>query len=106
VAGPDGRLILEYPVWIWTLRAWTSPKGSRLSRLAEAARRQYAALAGYRVAYNPVHRYLDRKRQALECHATQMGRYAPEPQWRGLDEAFLQNFFNGYELFLERRPTS
>jgi LmbE family N-acetylglucosaminyl deacetylase len=106
VAGAEGRRILEYPIWIWTLRAWAAPKGSRSRRLITAARRQCAAFAGYRVAYRPVHRYLDRKRTALECHATQMGRYAPEPDWRGLDDAFVDNFFTGYELFLERRGAS
>ena len=103
VAGRSGRTILEYPVWIWTLRAWQSPRRSRLGRTLEALRRQQTALREHRVLCSPVHPYLERKRAALACHATQMGGYEPEPEWRGLDPEFLENFFTGVELFFERR---
>jgi LmbE family N-acetylglucosaminyl deacetylase len=103
VAGRSGRSILEYPVWIWTLRAWQSPRRSPLGRAFEALRRQQTALAQHRVLCSPVHPYLQRKRAALACHATQMGGYEPEPDWGKLDPEFLENFFTGVELFFERR---
>lgn len=104
VAGRSARTILEYPVWIWSLRAWQSPRRSRIGRAFEALRRQQMALRQHRVLRSPVHPYLERKRAALACHATQMGGYEPEPEWRKLDPEFLDNFFTGVELFFERRP--
>lgn len=103
------RVLLEYPVWFWHHWPWICPPvGRRLHRPA-------ALLAGLRAAASRIRhlRYrvdidavLSTKRQALDCHVTQMRRPDDRPDWPVLadvaDGEWLACFFTGRE-HLRRR---
>lgn len=103
------RVLLEYPVWFWHHWPWICPP------VARRLQRPGAVLAGLRAASRrlrhlrhdvDIDTVLATKRQALECHRTQMQRQDGRPDWPVLadvaDGRWLELFFTGRE-HLRRR---
>jgi len=84
--------ILEYPVWFWETRWWRAWMRGRLS--------PEGPLRMLRIRTEG---FLDRKRQALEAHRSQMEKPEGEDSWRVLSDVdggrFLERFFGRYEPF-------
>ena len=75
------------------------PAGAARQRLGSL----WLALAGGFRHYVPIAEVLERKRAALDQHASQMRRLMPDPRWKILPEVaggdFLQCFFQPREVF-------
>lgn len=103
------RVLLEYPVWFWHHWPWVCPPvarrlqrpGAVLAGLRAACRRLWHLR--YRVDIDTV---LATKREALDCHGTQMRRQDDRPDWPVLADVaggqWLACFFSGRE-HLRRR---
>lgn len=97
--------VYEYPVWFWNhwplCRRWPASV-SRLRHLSHGIRAEALLFRHFRLAVD-VRAVLERKRAALACHATQMERQLPTPDWRVLgdvaDGQWLRLFLTGAEFF-------
>ena len=98
--------VYEYPVWFWNHWPWVSfvprRKGLRVLRDSFSAGYGLRLLITFR-HYVSVQDVLDRKRAALEQHASQMTRLVPDPRWKTLSDVaggdFLKCFFQPWEVF-------
>lgn len=103
-AGPV--TVLEYPVWFWQHWPWSRTEiyGSRAGWRAGLAhvRAGLRLLRDFRCGV-PVADVLDRKREALARHTSQMTRLVDDPRWQTLADVsqgeWLGCFFGCYELF-------
>lgn len=91
----DGTLrapILEYPVWFWQSAWWRPWMRGRLSPEGPL-----------RVVRVRTEGFLDRKREALAAHRSQMEKPEGKADWSVLSDAdggrFLERFFGRYEPF-------
>jgi len=104
-AGFDGQL-LGYPIWFWDRWPWTvAAEGATRSRTA------LRTLAGhwrlwreFRLTVD-VADVLERKREALRCHRSQMERLMDDPRWVTLPEVrearLLPLLLDSSEVFVE-----
>ena len=101
----EGRLggadLWEYPVWYWDFRSWRPPGTSNKRGFLLGLAAMYRALRDTPVAAVSIRGLEARKRAALECHRSQLGLLAAEPDWEGLPERFLSVFFRDRELFFQ-----
>lgn len=90
VEGTEARL-LEYPIWLWH---WAAPEDDRVPWSSFAT---FDLSAGERLS----------KAQAIEAHETQQTALSLRPEDQPvLDEAFLEHFARGFEVFIESEPHS
>lgn len=108
----DGRLagarLWEYPVWYWDYRSWRPAGTTNKHGFVLAVAAMLRAVCRTPVVAVSIRSLLAQKREALDCHRSQLGRLEEEPNWEGLPECFLENFFRDWELFfpLETRPSA
>jgi LmbE family N-acetylglucosaminyl deacetylase len=104
-SGYEGRL-LGYPIWFWDRWPWTARRvGARPPRTA------LRALAGHWRLWREfrlmvdISDVLERKRDALRCHRTQMERLNDDPRWVTLAEVgegrLLRLLLESPEMFVE-----
>jgi LmbE family N-acetylglucosaminyl deacetylase len=102
--------VYEYPVWFWHHWPWVRVERNRLGM--RVMQDSLPAAFGLRLltAFRrcvPITDVLDRKREALEQHASQMRRLLPNPRWKILPDVaggdFLECFFQPWEVFREWR---
>jgi len=98
--------VYEYPIWFWYHWPWVrvEPRREGLRVLRESLLAGFGArVLGTFRCYLPVGDVLDRKRVALEQHASQMTRLLPDPRWKTLhdvaDGDLLKCFFQPWEIF-------
>jgi LmbE family N-acetylglucosaminyl deacetylase len=107
-------VMLEYPVWVWNTWPWVPLKLRPGRETLAAARRATEGRFGRELRRSfgsgvHVSAVLETKRLALSKHRSQMMRLGEGP-WPTLadvsDGAFLECFFQDYELFRESVPES
>jgi LmbE family N-acetylglucosaminyl deacetylase len=98
--------VYEYPVWF--LCHWPLVANPNAVVHEHNGTLTYTLAAGWRLLhhfrwYSDVQRFLPKKRQALECHRSQMTPLVADPQWSTLRDVargeWLKLFFQGRELF-------
>ncbi len=100
--------VLEYPVWFWYHWPWVSVMASAANQrrtilknsLRERFGLRFRRVFNYAVSVDTM---LERKRSALEQHATQMSQIDGNENWLTLEDVcdgeWLACFFQGVELF-------
>ena len=89
----------EYPVWYWNFRSW-KPEGTSNKRgFVLGVKRMFAAARRARPYGIALDGLRTKKREALECHRSQLGLLDDAPNSEGLPESFLSFFFRKHELF-------
>jgi LmbE family N-acetylglucosaminyl deacetylase len=87
-SGQTGARLLAYPIWGWTL-----PDGQLIDQ---------APISGFRL---DVRAHIQRKRRAIEAHASQHGRLVPDdPDGFRLPPEFVERFLVGTETFIDMEP--
>jgi LmbE family N-acetylglucosaminyl deacetylase len=108
--------VYEYPVWFWYHWPWTPLEGrgrAWLHELRESLKRGWRLWRDFR-CFVSVANVIDRKREALAHHRSQIERLQPESSWLTLGDIangeFLACFFQEREIFhqhgLMKRPAS
>ena len=105
--------LYEYPVWFWGHWPWASRRHLERTRANGWLRNSAVAFARLRRERKTRVYIADvarQKRTALDEHASQMCRPAGEASWPVLsdvwDGAFLECFFQDFEIFACRKPDS
>lgn len=101
-------LIYAYPVWYWRQWPWTqlaSDSKKETLRIAQTTLGNYLgarAFSDFQYSVD-IESVLAQKRAALSWHASQMERFADNPDWPVLSDVsngnFLDCFFQPYETF-------
>lgn len=98
-------VVLEYPVWFWTFKAWMDSNSAAPAQAAQLLTRPLIALGRLRPCLVACQPYLEAKRHALQAHRSQLHNLTGEPSWPTMDAGFLHTFLKPYELFLaDPRP--
>lgn len=98
--------VLEYPVWFWTLRSWMEPGKTNPLRAMQMFALPGLATSGLSPVLVRTDGFLERKREALMCHKSQMTNMTGEATWSTLEPAFIENFFQPHEIFFELPPAA
>lgn len=109
-SGSRAVVMLEYPVWLWHSKPWTTGRpASGTGRLGDAVDWLgdiFRLSVGCRTRVE-VSSMLESKRKALRAHRTQMERVGGSPGWPILADVaqgeFLSCFFSGAERFRASR---
>ncbi len=99
--------VFEYPIWFWFHWPWVPFSLQKRRGNAGIIKNTFRYRFGFRLrAFNsrmPVAEVLDRKKDALDQHRSQMERLVPDPDWKTLGDvaggAFLESFFQPFEIF-------
>lgn len=89
--------VYEYPVRFWSMAAWTGAGASAWRLVASPA----SVAGSMRARVVRTHGFLERKREVLMCHASQVTNLTGERGWATLTPRFTANFFLTHEIFFE-----
>lgn len=96
--GPQGRLVLAYPIWTWLSGPWFLEAGRPQQRtLISWAMRQMRSRQWVRVRCG---QYLEAKRSAIQEYASQTTNLTGEPTWSYLPAEAVSLFLQPHEIFL------
>jgi LmbE family N-acetylglucosaminyl deacetylase len=111
-AAGQNAALYGYPIWFWYHWPWVNWRQPAAREMRQVARNTLNTRFGRRLLSDfrrlvYVGDVLDRKRQALEQHRSQMEQLLPDPRWLTLADVaggdFLACFFQEYEIFSEEK---
>ncbi|WP_372675300.1 PIG-L deacetylase family protein [Aquicoccus sp.] len=96
-----GATLWEYPVWFWDFGSWRPERSSNKAGFIAGLHKAGRAARRLKAVTVDIGGFEQRKREALDCHRSQIGALGTEPGWSGLPPSFLEHFFRDRELFFE-----
>lgn len=99
-----GAIHWEYPVWSFDFRSWRPQGRTNKAGFVLGVLDMLRTLRHTHVSSVSLKDIRGRKREALDCHKSQLGLLEDEPDWPGLPDRFLSFFFRDRELFFHIPP--